>query len=145
MKQTGDEFPPSNLVDNLLAVLTLKQPNNLSNTQWYEKLNTRVDVAESVGVKFDMFCNLWEHSITAKGLGDYDTLSADEQEAVRADSRERLLAYLLFKNSSSTTTHDTIQNNLLEAYIAKRDEYPSTRSDAIKLLNKYDEKRACRM
>ena len=50
MKQTGDEYPPHNLVENLLAVLTLKQQSNQSNAQWYEKLNTRVDVAESVGI-----------------------------------------------------------------------------------------------
>jgi hypothetical protein len=34
-----------------------------------------------------------------------------------------------------------VRNNLLEAYIAKRDEYPTTRSDAISLLNKYDDKK----
>jgi len=33
MKQTGDEYPPHNLVDNLLAVLTMKQQNNQSNPQ----------------------------------------------------------------------------------------------------------------
>ncbi len=48
MQQTGDEYPPNNLVDNLLAVLTLKQQNNQTNTQWYEKQNTQVDVTESV-------------------------------------------------------------------------------------------------
>ncbi len=51
MKQTGDEYPPHNLMENLLAVLTLKQLNNQTNAVWYEKLNTRVDVAESVGVR----------------------------------------------------------------------------------------------
>ena len=39
----------SNLIDNLLAVMTMRQQSNQSNTQWYEKLNMRVDVAESVG------------------------------------------------------------------------------------------------
>ena len=36
LNQTGDEYPPNNLVDNLLAVLQLKQQNNQSNAQWYE-------------------------------------------------------------------------------------------------------------
>ncbi len=31
MKQTGDEYPPHNLVENMLAVLTLKQQSNQSN------------------------------------------------------------------------------------------------------------------
>jgi len=34
-----------------------------------------------------------------------------------------------------------VRNNLQEAFIAKRDEYPTTRSDAIGLLNKYDDKK----
>jgi hypothetical protein len=50
MKQTGDEYPPQNLLENLLAVFTMKQQPNQSNAQWYEKFGTRVDVAESVGV-----------------------------------------------------------------------------------------------
>ena len=45
MKQTRDEYPPHNLVDNLMAVLTMKQLPNQSNAQWYEKFCTRVDVA----------------------------------------------------------------------------------------------------
>ncbi len=46
MKQTGDECSQSNLIDNLLAVILLKQQNNQSYAQSYKKLNTRVDVAE---------------------------------------------------------------------------------------------------
>ena len=141
MKQTGDEYPPHNLVDNLLAVLTMKQQNNQSNPQWYEKLNTRVDVAESVGVQFDNFSCLWEYCCEAREWKEYDTLTPDEQSTIRNDSKERLLAYLLIINSSNTATHESVKSNLLEAFIAKRDEYPITRSDAIALLNKYDERK----
>jgi hypothetical protein len=141
MQQTGDEYPASNLVDNLLAVLMMKQNTNQSNTQWYEKLNTRVDVAESVGVEFTNFTSLWAYCCDARGLGDYATLTPDEILQIQIDSKERLLGYLLIANSSSTANHESIKNNLLEAFIAKRDEYPTTRSDAIALLNKYDEKK----
>ena len=48
---------------------------------------------------------------------------------------------LLIVNSSNTSTHESVKNNLLEAFIAKRDEYPTTRSEAIALLNKYDERK----
>ena len=50
MNQTGDEYEGASIVDNLMAVLTLRMPNNMPNAQGYEKFNTRVDVAESVGV-----------------------------------------------------------------------------------------------
>lgn len=141
MQQTGDEYPPSNLVNNLIAVLTLKQQNNQSNTQWYEKLNTRVDVAESVGVQFTNFPSLWEHCYNSRAWREYYTLTPDEQETIRNDSKERLLGYLLIVNSSNTATHESVKINLLEAFIAKRDEYPINRSKAIALLNKYDKRK----
>jgi hypothetical protein len=31
-----------------MAVFGMKQPNNLSNSLWQEKLDTRADVAESI-------------------------------------------------------------------------------------------------
>ncbi len=52
-----------------------------------------------------------------------------------------MFAYLMIKNSSSTTSHNTIQSNLLEAYIAKRVEYPVDRSEAVAMLNKYNKKK----
>ena len=101
MKQTGDEYPPHNLVENLLAVLTLKQQDNQSNAQWYEKLNTRVDVAESVGMQFNNFSSLRDYCCESKGWGEFDTLTPDEQDTIRSESKERLLAYFLIVNSSS--------------------------------------------
>jgi hypothetical protein len=55
LRQTGDEYQGANIVDNLLSVLTIRQANNISNAQWYERFNTRVEVAESVGIRFDIF------------------------------------------------------------------------------------------
>ena len=42
-------------------------------------------------------------------------------------------------STAAIRQHESLKNNLLEAFIARRDEYPETRSDAIALLNKYDE------
>ncbi|MGL6130279.1 MAG: hypothetical protein ACRCZ9_01525, partial [Fusobacteriaceae bacterium] len=141
MKQTGDEYPPNNLVEHLLAVLSIKQQTNMSNAEWYEKFNTRVDVAESVGVKFDSFEYLWQYCIERKGLDNYNKLNPDQQSIIRLESKERLLGYLLIKNSSPTTLHDTIRNNLLDSFIARRDEYPENRYEAITILNRYDDRK----
>ncbi len=62
-------------------------------------------------------------------------------DTIRSESKERLLAYLLILNSSNTATHELVKNNLLEAIIAKRDEYLETRSDPIAVLNKFDERK----
>ena len=56
-------------------------------------------------------------------------------------SRRNDYLHLLVMNSSNTLTHESVKNNLLEAYIAKRDEYPDSKTDAIALLNKYDERK----
>jgi hypothetical protein len=126
MKQTGDEYPPHNLMENLLAVLTLKQQNNQSNAVWYEKFNTRVDVAESVGVQFDNFTCLWEYCCTARGWNEYDTLTPSEQATIKSDSKERLLAYLLVINSSNTPTHESVKTNLLAIGHLSRHKYLRT-------------------
>ena len=123
-------------MENLLAVFTLKQQSNQTNAVWHEKLNTRVDVAESVRVEFDKFSSLWDYCCILRGWNDYDTLTPAEQATIRSDSKERLLAYLLVVNSSNTPTHEAVKTNLLEAFIAKRDKYPESRSDAIAMLNK---------
>ncbi len=110
MKQTGNKYPPQNLVKNMLAVLMLKQQTNQSNAQWYEKLNTRVDVTESVGIQFDNFPSLWNYCCMEKGWGDYATLLPDKQATIRNESKERLIAYLLIINSSSTSTHQSVND-----------------------------------
>jgi hypothetical protein len=37
MKQTGDEYPPCNVINNLLSVLLMKQQQNMSNAQRYKQ------------------------------------------------------------------------------------------------------------
>ena len=79
----------------------------MSNAQWYEQFCTIVDVAESMGVTFDSFTCLWDYCIQKRNWNDYDALTADEQEEIQSESKERLFAYLMIKNSSSTTNHNT--------------------------------------
>ena len=92
-------------------------------------------------IRFDNFPSLWSYCCEINKWNEYDSLTLEEQATIRAESKERLLAYLLIANSSNTSNHESVKNNLLEAYIAKRDEYPDSRTDAIALLNKYDERK----
>jgi hypothetical protein len=91
MKQTSDEYPPCNIVDNLLSVLLMKQQQNMSNAQWYEQLCTRLHVAESMGVAFDSFKCLWDYCNEQRNWNNYDTLTADEQAEIRSELKEPLL------------------------------------------------------
>ena len=42
-----------------LANVTNAKGGNLTNNKWYDQFNTKVEVAESVGVSFD-FEKIWE-------------------------------------------------------------------------------------
>jgi hypothetical protein len=51
LNQTEDQYAHSAVAEQIIAVYTTKQ-GNISNAQWYEQFNTRVDVAKSVSVDF---------------------------------------------------------------------------------------------
>jgi hypothetical protein len=88
MKQTGDEYPPCNVIENLLSVLLMEQQQNMSKAQWYEQFCTRVDVVELAGVQFDSFKCLWDYCIKQKGWGEYDTLTLEEQAMIQSKLKE---------------------------------------------------------
>jgi hypothetical protein len=48
LKQTKDQYPVAAVWDQYSAVFNAKQ-RSLPNTKWYERFNTKVEVAESVG------------------------------------------------------------------------------------------------
>ncbi len=51
LKQTKDQYPVAEVWDQYMAVYNAKQ-GSLSNTEWYERFHTKVEVAESVGCVF---------------------------------------------------------------------------------------------
>ena len=75
---------------------------NLTNNNWYDQFNTKVEVAESVGVNFN-FKKIWEYCVQEvhKAAYTYTSLQPDKQEAVRLSARERFLSYALIKMSNS--------------------------------------------
>jgi hypothetical protein len=59
LKQTEDQYPVAALWEQLCNVTQAKQ-GNMTNMEWYERHNTKCEVAESVGVSFD-FEKIWEY------------------------------------------------------------------------------------
>jgi hypothetical protein len=59
MKQTEDQYPVAALWEQLCNV-TLAKQGNMTNIEYYERFNTKIDVAESVGVSFD-YERIWEY------------------------------------------------------------------------------------
>jgi hypothetical protein len=94
---------------------------NLTNNKWYDCFNTKVEVAESVGVSFD-FEKIWEYCALEANKAAYTSLKPDKQEAVRVNARERFLSYALIKTSNSK--QDKIKDDLLDDYTKGSDNYP---------------------
>ncbi len=99
MKQTEDQYPVAVLWEQLSNVANAKQGNS-TNNEWYPCFNTKVEVAESVGVSFD-FEKIWGYCALEAHKAAFTLLKPDEQEAVRVSARERFLSYALIKTSNS--------------------------------------------
>jgi hypothetical protein len=133
LKQTEDQYPVAALWEQLSNVANAKQGNS-TNNEWYDRFNTKVEVAESVGVSFN-FEKIWEYHAMEAHKAAYTLLRTDKQEAVRVSVRERFLSYALIKTSSSK--HDKIKDNLLDDYTKGSDNYPQTRLQALMLMDHY--------
>ncbi len=133
LKQTEDQYPVAALWEQLSNVVNVKQ-GNLTNNDWYDCFNTKVEVAESVGVSFD-FKKIWEYCALEAHKAAYTLLKPDKQEAVRVSAQKRFLSYALIKTSNSK--HDKIKDDLSDDYTKGRDNYPQTRSQALMLMDHY--------
>jgi hypothetical protein len=49
LAQTEDQYPFATVYDQELSFFSFEQ-DNLSNPQWYERFNTKVDVSGAIGV-----------------------------------------------------------------------------------------------
>ncbi len=121
------------LWEQLSNFANAKQGNS-TNNKWYDWFNTKVEVAESVGVSFD-FKTIWEYCAMEAHKAAYTLLRSDEQEAVRVSARERFLSYALIKTSNSK--HDKIKDDLSDDYTKGSDIYPKTRLQALMLMDHY--------
>ncbi len=124
MKQKEDQYPVAALWEQLSNVANVKQ-GSLTNNEWYDCFNTKVEVAESVGVSFN-FEKIWEYCALEAHKAAYTSLKPDKQEAVMVSAWERFLSYALIKTSNSK--HDKIKDDLLDDYTKGSDNYPQTRS-----------------
>jgi hypothetical protein len=133
LKQTEDQYPVTALWEQLSNFANAKEGNS-TNNEWYERFNTKMEVAESVGVSFD-FEKIWEYCALEAHKAAYTSLKPDKQEAVRVSARERFLSYALIKTSNSK--HDKIKDDLLDDYTKGSDNYLQTSLQALMLMDHY--------
>ena len=98
LAQTEDQYPFATVYEQALAFYSFKQ-DSLSNPQWYERFNTKVDVGTSIGVTRQHKV-LLEYVATELHHQDFATLGAAEQQAVREDAEERYISYAFLRQES---------------------------------------------
>ncbi len=136
LKQTEDQYPVAAVWDQYSAVFNAKQ-GSLPNTEWYERFNTKVEVAELVGCVFG-HDKILDYCAELEFKAPYQGLSTTEQTVVETQARERFMAYGLLKTNSNS--HDKIKSDLMDDFMKGSDNYPTTPQQTLLLLDKYSKK-----
>jgi len=133
LAQTEDQYPFATVYDQEHALYSFRQ-ELMTNAQWYEKFNTRVDVGEAIGVTR-------QHKVLLEFVAQethnqaFTALGAVEQAAVRDDAEERYRSYVFLKQSGGQHGHlkQTLQND----FTTGDNHYPKNRQQALHLLDKF--------
>ena len=85
------------------------QQHNLTNQQYYDRFNTKVNVGEYIGItRQHRF--LIEDTTQETLKIQFDKLSSDEQPEVRKDTEERYLSYIFPTRWKVIKYKDSIRN-----------------------------------
>jgi hypothetical protein len=97
----------------------------LTNAQWYEKFNTRVDVAESIGVSFESK-GLLEHQTKEDhdAATTFKSLNDDQKQLIRLKVRETFLTYVMLRNSGKQ--HTALKQDLQNTFTTGDNRYLDT-------------------
>jgi hypothetical protein len=133
MAQAEDQYNCAAVHDQMCHLLGFSQ-GALSNDQYYERFNTRVDVSKSVGVS-------WVQDGITKPLSkvlykkELHLLTTDELKETRDQAAERFLTYVFTKNSSSA--HAKLKEDLKNDFAKGHDNYPTNRQEGLRLLDMF--------
>ena len=133
LAQTEDQYPFATVFDQELSFYTYRQ-DTLTNPQWYERFNTKVDVGEAIGVTRQHKV-LLEYVAKELHNQDFATLSDAEQQVVRDDAEERYISYAFLRQSGPQ--HGKLKVDLQNDFTTGDNHYPKNRQQTLHLLDKY--------
>ena len=107
----------------------------LSNEQWYERFNTKIDVGAAIGITRQHQVLLEHVAKEASPPIAYENMSPAAQLATRADAEERYLSYVFLRQSGKQ--HNKLKVDLQNDFTTGDDHYPKTRQATLHLLDKY--------
>ena len=137
LAQTEDQYPFATVYDQEMSFYSFRQ-EGMSNPQWYERFNTKVDVGEAIGVT-RQHKSLLEHVAQELTVGTtvvtFSSLTDEQQDAVRKDTEERYISYVFLRQSGAQ--HGKLKIDLQNDFTTGDNHYPKTRQQTLHLLDKY--------
>jgi hypothetical protein len=118
LAQTEDQYPYATVYEQECTLYSFNQ-NALTNEQWYERFNTRIDVGSAIGVTR-------QHQVLLEHVASEESppllfaaMSPDKQKATREKAEERYLSYVFLRQSGK-------QHNKLKVDTSKMTSLPAT-------------------
>jgi hypothetical protein len=133
LKKTEDQYPFVTVYDQELSFYSFKQ-DNLSNSQWYERFNTKVDVSGAIGVTLKHKV-LLEYVAEESYTRAFTDLGPVEQQLVRDYAEEWYISYAFLRQSE--TQHGKLKVVLQNNFTTGNNRYPKNLQQTLHLLDKY--------
>jgi hypothetical protein len=134
LAQTEDQYPFATVYEQESSIYSLDQ-HSLTNEQWYERFNTKIDVGSAIGVTRQHRVLLEHVAAENGGATPFDELNEDEQKDVREKAEERYLSYVFLRQSEKQ--HAKLKTDLQNDFTTGDDRYPKNRQSTLHLLDKY--------
>jgi hypothetical protein len=133
LAQTEDQYPFATVYDQEISFYLFRQ-NTLSNIQWYERFNTKVDVDDDIGVTRQHKV-LLEYVAQETHTSAFADRGVVEQRVARNDAEERYVSYAFLRQSGNQ--HGNLKVDLQNDFTTGDNRYPKNRQQTLHLLDKY--------
>jgi hypothetical protein len=133
LAQTEDQYPFATVYDQELNFYSFRQ-ETMSNPQWYEKFNTKVDVGSAIGIT-QQHKVLLEYVAQENHTLTFAALSAKQKQAVHEDAEECYISYAFLHQSGAQ--HRNLKVDLRNDFTTCSNQYPKTHQQTLHLLDKY--------
>jgi hypothetical protein len=133
LAQTEDQYPYATVYEQECALYSFSQ-HSLTNEQWYERFNTKIDVGSAIGVTRQHKV-LLEHTSQELHNKKFCDLPDTDQDDVREKAEERYLSYIFLRQSGKQ--HTKLKVDLQNDFTTGDDRYPKNRQSTLHLLDKY--------
>jgi hypothetical protein len=133
LAQTEDQYPFATVYDQELSFYLFRQ-ETLSNPQWYERFNTKVDVGHAIGVT-RQYKVLLEYVAQETHTSAFADIGIVEQRVVRDDDDERYVTYTLLRQIGNQ--HGNFKVDFQNDFTTGDNRYPKNRQQTLHLLDKY--------